>query len=90
MKTIAITVKGKVQGVGFRYFVLRHATAIGVSGFVKNLPNGDVYIEVSGTSKQLEQLILLCNQGPAHSNVESIQVTDIQKSFDITGFRIIG
>jgi acylphosphatase len=90
MKTIAIKVKGKVQGVGFRYFVMRHANEIGVNGYVKNLPNGDVYIEASGTNKQLEQLILLCNQGPAHSNVESIQVTDIQKSFDIIGFRILG
>jgi len=90
MKTIAITVKGKVQGVGFRYFVLRHATAIGMNGFVKNQPNGDVYIEASGTSSQLEQLILLCNQGPAHSKVESIQVKDIQKSFDNIGFQILG
>lgn len=90
MKTIAIKVKGKVQGVGFRYFAMRHANEIGVNGYVKNLPNGDVYIEASGTNKQLEQLILLCNQGPAHSNVESIQVTDIQKSFDIIGFRILG
>ncbi len=90
MKTIAITVKGKVQGVGFRYFVMRHANEIGVNGFVKNLPNGDVYIEASGTSSQLEQLILLCNQGPAHSNVENVQVKDIQQSFDIIGFQILG
>lgn len=90
MKTIAITIKGKVQGVGFRYFVLRHATEIGVSGFVKNWPNGDVYIEASGTNNQLEQLILLCNQGPAHSKVESIQVIDIQPSFDTKEFQILG
>mgnify|MGYP005839882285 CR=1 FL=1 len=90
MKTIAITIKGKVQGVGFRYFVLRHATEIGVSGFVKNRLNGDVYIEASGTNNQLEQLILLCSQGPAYSNVESIQVIDIQPSFDKKEFRILG
>lgn len=90
MKTIAITVKGKVQGVGFRYFVMRHANEIGVNGFVKNLPNGDVYIEASGTSSQLEQLILLCNQGPANSNVENVNVKDIQQSFDIIGFQILG
>lgn len=90
MKTIAITVKGKVQGVGFRYFVKRHATEIGVTGFVKNLPNGDVYIEANGTSSQLEQLILLCNQGPAHSKVERVQVIDIQPSLDTIGFQILG
>jgi len=89
MKTISITVKGKVQGVGFRYFVMRHAIEIGVYGYVKNLPNGDVYIQASGTSSQLENLILLCHKGPSHSKVESVLVENIEHPNHFQGFQIV-
>ncbi len=89
MKTIAITVKGKVQGVGFRFWVLRHAREIGVSGFVKNLYNGNVYIEACGTTNQLELLVSMCSKGPVNSRVESVQVETIEDAPHFHDFQIV-
>lgn len=51
MKRLIFTVSGRVQGVGFRYYVQRLAHAIGLTGFVRNLENGDVYIEAQGAER---------------------------------------
>ncbi len=74
MVTRVITVKGKVQGVGFRYFVYRNALAIGVNGFVKNMPNGDVYVEAQGSQEQLDEFIRTCKMGPSRARVDKVEV----------------
>lgn len=74
MVTSVITVKGKVQGVGFRYFVYRNALAIGVNGFVKNMPSGDVYIEAQGSREQLNEFISMCKMGPSRARVDKVEV----------------
>jgi len=74
METCAhIVVQGLVQGVGFRYYVHRHATSLGLTGFAKNLYDGSVEIEVEGDRSSIEELIRLVKVGP-----RSAQVTDLK------------
>ncbi|MCX8195041.1 MAG: acylphosphatase [Candidatus Micrarchaeota archaeon] len=56
MQRIFLIARGSVQGVGFRAFVMGHALQLGVSGYVRNLPDGSVEIVAEGTPEQLEEL----------------------------------
>jgi acylphosphatase len=73
-QSVILTLHGHVQGVGFRYFVKMKADLLGVAGFVKNQPDGCVYIEAEGEQEQLELFIALCRQGPTHAWVEKAEV----------------
>ena len=66
-------VKGKVQGVGFRYFVQRRAAALGLCGYARNLADGDVEVVAEGNREQLETLLGDLNRGPSMSSVESVR-----------------
>jgi len=75
MKTGAhIIVKGLVQGVGFRWFVEREANQLQLTGYVKNLFNGDVEIEVEGERGAIEELIKKLKVGNRPSHVTDVQV----------------
>ncbi len=84
METCAhIVVKGLVQGVGFRYFVHRHATSLGLKGFAKNLYDGSVEIEVEGERSSIEELIRVVKVGPRSAQVTDLNLEwkDIQHRF---------
>jgi acylphosphatase len=87
--TTMFLVSGMVQGVGFRWFVARHARSLGLSGYARNLPDGRVEVVVSGPDGALPELELLLRTGPAYAQVESVERTEqaaefpIGKSFDI-------
>ncbi|MCS7228440.1 MAG: acylphosphatase [Candidatus Kryptonium sp.] len=86
-----IIVKGIVQGVGFRWFVQKHANNLGLYGWVRNLSNGDVEIEVEGERSLVEELIKLVKVGPRYAHVEDVQITwkpyeAKYKSFEIKGW----
>ncbi len=84
-----ITVSGKVQGVGFRYSCKKHASGLGLKGFVRNLVNGDVYIEAEGSKRLLVLFINWCHVGPTHARVTNVYYTKSSikdfKYFDIIG-----
>jgi acylphosphatase len=86
-KSALLTIHGHVQGVGFRYFVKQKADLAGICGFVKNLPDGSVYVEAEGESENLEQFIHTCRQGPSHAWVGKMQVQYCPVQ-DFAGFRI--
>jgi len=69
-----INVSGRVQGVGFRYNAAREARNNGITGFVKNLSNGEVYIEAEGSRDNLRTFVEWCKKGPAFGYVESVNV----------------
>lgn len=75
-KCYSIKVFGKVQGVGYRYFMLDMANKLGVKGFVRNHENGIVYIEAEGEDVQLNQFIKFCKKGPSFSDVQDIQIEE--------------
>ena len=65
-------VKGRVQGVGFRWFVHREAAEIGLDGWVRNTDSGDVEIVASGTEEQLAELRQALEKGSRGSRVDRI------------------
>lgn len=73
MSRIMARVNGVVQGVGFRYFVMRKATAYGLRGYVRNCIDGDVEVEAEGDRAKLEQLIDDLQAGPSCAEVKNVQ-----------------
>ena len=66
-------VSGRVQGVGFRVFVLEEAQRLGVSGYVRNLPDGSVEAVASGETGALERLERALRAGPPGARVERVE-----------------
>jgi acylphosphatase len=66
------TVRGRVQGVGFRYFVLREATALELTGWVANTREGSVRCVAEGPREQLEALLERLRAGPPAAIVEGV------------------
>ena len=74
MKTARLyLVEGRVQGVGFRFFVERAAQSLGLKGYVRNLPDGRVEVYAVGGQNLLEQLRRQLESGPSASRVERVQ-----------------
>ncbi|MCB1171987.1 MAG: acylphosphatase [Leptospiraceae bacterium] len=69
----SITVCGRVQGVYFRQSTLQKARSLALTGYVRNLPNGDVYIEAEGEALQLQELLTWCHAGPPMARVSAVQ-----------------
>lgn len=67
---------GRVQGVGYRAFASRIAKNLGLVGYVKNMPDGNVQMEVEGDRQALDKLLILCKAGPGWANVEKINATE--------------
>lgn len=90
MKTVSLTIKGRVQGVGFRYFVMRSAIQLGVNGYVMNCADGNVYVEAKADDSVLVQFIDLCSTGPSRSDVTDIVIKELEPKkftdFNIRGF----
>ncbi len=78
MRAVEIYVSGIVQGVGFRYFTTRVARELGIKGFVKNLPDGRVYIYAIGEEESLEKFISTVRQGPPLAVVRDVEVRNAQ------------
>ena len=77
MRSVEITIKGRVQGVGFRYFVKKTAEKYGIKGYVKNLNNGNVFIVAQGKEFQLNLFIEAIKKGSSMSEVAGVSVQDI-------------
>jgi len=72
METLHAIVHGDVQGVGFRYFVQRRAQEAGVSGWVRNRPDGSVEVHAVGSRPALERLLEQVSRGPGLAEVERV------------------
>lgn len=83
-----VTVKGIVQGVNFRYYTQREAVKLGVTGWVRNLPNGDVEGCFEGSAEAVEALIDWCGKGPSRARVDSVTVEEAKYQGAYTEFLI--
>jgi acylphosphatase len=81
-------VTGLVQGVGFRYFVLEAAHRLGLSGWVRNLPDRQVEVVAEGERGRLEQLLATLSQGPSGSRVREVDSQWLLPRGEFQGFRI--
>ena len=86
--TVNMKITGKVQGVGFRYFVLRQAQELGITGRVSNKSNGDVEAFAQGEKADLEQFIAKVKEGPSFSRVEDVSLNWLNEAEQYFGFEI--
>jgi len=86
--TVNIKITGKVQGVGFRYFVLRQAQELGITGWVSNKSNGDVEALAQGEKADLEQFIAKVKEGPSFSSVDDVILNWEDGQENYTSFEI--
>jgi len=87
MSAYRYLVNGRVQGVGYRYFVLREAEALGITGFARNLPDGRVEVVAEGPDEALASFEGRLRQGPAFSTVTGVERVDSAPRGD-AGFHI--
>ena len=85
-----IIVHGRVQGVGFRYFVQKTGSRLGLEGDVRNCPDSTVEIQVVGSAKKIEEFIKLIEKGPTFARVERLEIHDIQAMGSYGSFLIEG
>jgi acylphosphatase len=74
---LAITIKGRVQGVGFRFSAVNKAQQLGLKGFVQNRIDGSVYIEAEGDPEDLNEFVQWCWQGPPSARVDDVTKQEI-------------
>ena len=83
-------VRGRVQGVGFRWFVEREAHVLGVSGWVRNNADGSVEVLAQGTRNQLLGLRSRLRQGPRAARVDDVEESEAGPVAGLRSFRIEG
>ncbi len=90
MKAKQILVSGKVQGVGYRYFVLNCAVELGVYGTVKNLPSGEVEVIAVARPEIFDQFIKKLRQGPERSKVDNLLIQEFDsEKVDFSDFVVL-
>jgi acylphosphatase len=77
LKTVSITVSGRVQGVFYRQSTRELAMALDIKGQVRNKPDDTVEIIATGTAEQIEQLVKWCWSGPPKALVTNVDVKDL-------------
>lgn len=82
-----IVVSGQVQGVFFRDSTRREAARLGVTGWVRNCPDGTVQAHVEGPPDAVAALVSWCREGPSHASVHDVRVGDAEPA-GCTGFEI--
>lgn len=84
---LRLKVRGRVQGVGFRWFAREAAERLGLSGWVKNLPDGDVETEAEGPPEALARFTAELKSGPPYARVDGVEEVEVPpeggRSFEI-------
>ena len=83
-----IIVKGRVQGVSFRYFTIDRATSLGLTGWVKNLSNSNVEVWAEGERGMVESLIGMLKVGPRLASVKDLQIEWDKPTYKEKGFTL--
>ncbi|MFP4498952.1 MAG: acylphosphatase, partial [Vulcanimicrobiota bacterium] len=86
---VFLKIEGVVQGVGFRYFTRQNAQAIGLTGWVRNAPDGSVETVLEGEEHEVQEMIKRLKQGPASSRVDNVDIQweDYQGEFSTFSVR---
>ncbi len=88
MKQLHLLVSGRVQGVGFRWSTQRQARQLGLGGYVRNLPRGDVEIVAAGDDAQVDAFVRWVRVGPQGARVAQLKVQPRPFDARLTGFDI--
>ena len=84
-----LIISGRVQGVGFRYWLWNTANKKNIFGWVKNKISGDVETVIIGNKKAVNEMIKLCEKGPLSSNVVNVKISEYKKNYLKKNFNII-
>jgi acylphosphatase len=90
IETRRFIVRGRVQGVGFRWFVEREAHILGIAGWVRNNTDGGVEVFVQGTGDQLSALRSRLREGPRAARVDAVEESEARPNPKLNSFRIEG
>jgi acylphosphatase len=85
---VRAVVHGRVQMVGFRAFVMHHAGDAGLSGTVRNQPDGTVEVVLEGPTPEVERMLELLRQGPSHARVERVDVEHSTATGNLPGMMV--
>jgi len=85
--TKLLKIEGRVQGVGFRYFMQRRARALGITGWVRNRADGSVEAVVQGGAEAVNAIIAVARRGPPSAHVTNIRISDADGRF--AGFELL-
>ncbi|HEX7128328.1 MAG TPA: acylphosphatase [Thermodesulfobacteriota bacterium] len=88
MRRVRARVRGRVQGVGFRWSAVETARALGVRGYVRNLPDGDVEAVVEGEAAAVEQMLDWLRRGPRHARVAGVTTAEEPYAGEFTDFSV--
>jgi len=86
--SVRATVYGRVQGVFFRTFVEEHAQQLGLRGYVRNLPSGDVEVVAEGERERVEKLVEYLKMGPPAAIVARVVVSWSEYTGNYSSFRV--
>lgn len=89
MNRIKVTFTGRVQGVGFRYFVQLNAINYNLTGWVKNLSNGDVLLEVQGNEDNINKFLNIIKKGNGFSKVIDMSVSPLPINLKDKKFKVV-
>ena len=84
-----IVISGRVQGVGFRYWLYKAAVRNNINGWVKNKISGEVEALLIGNAVKIDNLIKLCEAGPPSSKVTKVEIQNYKKEYLKKSFEII-
>ena len=84
-----IIIKGKVQGVGYRYWLYKTAMQRNINGWVKNKISGEVEALLIGNESDVNKLIKLCEKGPTMAEVTNVSIKTYEKEYLKKSFSII-
>lgn len=88
MKRVHLWISGRVQGVFFRAYTKEQAQLLGLVGWVRNLPSGEVEAVFEGPENQVAEMVKWCQHGPPHAVVRAIQIKEETPTGEFTGFDI--
>ena len=84
-----VIIFGKVQGVGFRYWLYEKAIKKNIHGWVKNTIQGQVEVLLIGNDKDVNEVIKQCEKGPYSSNVTQVKIQDYKQEYSKKSFDIL-
>ena len=77
MVTYRMDIEGRVQGVGFRFFVLKTSQQFDIKGFVKNIKDRSVLVEATGEENKMNEFIAACRQGPSAARILNFKLSQL-------------
>jgi acylphosphatase len=88
IKRLSARVTGRVQGVGYRYYAEREANRLGLTGYVRNMPDGSVDVVAEGDECVLRGFLVLLRRGPSGAEVAEIESAVVPASGEFSGFSV--